>query len=415
MICRVKYKIPFCLFALSLFSRSILVDLHADVSLNPNTDVKRVKKIAVVPFSNDALGYRHTGEWETILIANGYNLVERGSIESILKEQRLSLTGMVNPNQASKIGELLGVDGIVMGRESRQKPFMGESSNGLNLVAVLMEPPPSSVKLLDMQTGQVIWQFTPKKESEASPVVNPTDTFEYLNQLRKQLKKGGWDQFPYSTYQVKDTNRTGVQDIAALTYVAFSSHRKHIHNSRIAVYPFKVDTQSDSSENLNGDTLADDMGNALISAGYDVIERTQLEEIIKEQKMNLTGAIRQEDMVKLGEIAGIQGMVFGSAYGQPEKFGYSAKLVDVESGELYWSVYGAVSFNQLSKIVKSFLKKNGVPAESAPMPRKTSQSVSTDSKGFTAPPASEPLETTLPAATTGSTVQDNDDPKSKKE
>lgn len=344
-------------FLLSFFP----ITLQADISINPNANISRVKKIAMIPYSNDALGHRHTGEWETILIGNGYQLIERANMEDILKEQKLSITGIINPNQAAKLGELLGVDGIVLGKESRQKPFMGETSNGLNLVTVLMEPSPSSVKLIDTKTGQVIWQFTPKKESEASAVVNPGLVEDYSKKLKKQLKKYNWNFLPDSDYQKSDTDRfLGISEASTLTSVSFSPYLKHIRGCRIAVYPFKVDAQADSSENLNGDTLADEIGNSLISAGYDVIERSQLETILKEQHMTLTGAIRQEDMAKLGEIVGIKGIVFGAGYGQPDKYGYSAKLVDVESGELYWSAYGAVSFNTFSELVKSFLERHGM-------------------------------------------------------
>ena len=47
----------------------------------------------------------------------------------------------------------------------------------------------------------------------------------------------------------------------------------------------------------------------------------------------------EEFITKLGKIAGLRGMVFGTVYGG-EICAYHAKLVDVETGEIYWSVYG---------------------------------------------------------------------------
>ena len=77
----------------------------------------------------------------------------------------------------------------------------------------------------------------------------------------------------------------------------------------------------------------------LLKAGYDVVDRQQLEKIIKEQKMSASGLTRVQDMAQLGKIAGLRAIVMGTVSGK-QICAYHAKLVDVETGELYWSAYG---------------------------------------------------------------------------
>jgi hypothetical protein len=61
-------------------------------------------------------------------------------------------------------------------------------------------------------------------------------------------------------------------------------------------------------------------------------------------------------MVRLGKIAGLKGIVFGSIYGS-DICAYHAKLVDVESGELYWSVFGEdCSLDDVSSLLKDAVR-----------------------------------------------------------
>ena len=50
-----------------------------------------------------------------------FRLIERQKLKSILEELSLSLTGLINPDKAKKIGKLLGVDALLFGSLSSVK------------------------------------------------------------------------------------------------------------------------------------------------------------------------------------------------------------------------------------------------------------------------------------------------------
>ncbi|MBI4669657.1 MAG: hypothetical protein HY747_10845 [Elusimicrobia bacterium] len=310
---------------------------------NLNVDVSSIRKIAVIPFASDAAQRRISGEWETVLLSLGYRVVERGSIELVLKEQGMSLSGLVNPDQAAKIGEILGVEGLVTGTPNPRPPF---HSYGIAGTPRLSEPPPTSIKLLYAMTARVIWSVAGKEMSGESVSVaqqgRAVDVGVEIS-LRKVLKAGNWSHFPLANFKSRS---------AGSTVVAFSANVKHTTGMRIGVYPFYSEGQPQK-----GQGWADKFAMAFMEAGYYVIDRIQMEKILREQKISLTGAIRPDDIIRIGKIGGLQGLVLGVAYGDP-MCAYSLKLCHVETGEVYWSAYGDdCTPSHLTDIVKEFLEQ----------------------------------------------------------
>ncbi|MBI4248974.1 MAG: caspase family protein [Elusimicrobia bacterium] len=312
----------------------------ANIARNPNIDVNRVRRVAVVPFAEDAAQGRVTGEWQTVLTALGYRVIERGDIDLLLKEHGLALSGIVNPDEAAKIGEMLGVEGIVLGRPG-SKPYITYNMMSQQETA---EPPPLSVKLIDAGTARALWSVTSQEKGEHSANIlrqgNAVER-EHVNSLRKTLKAGGWSSFPPSSYLHWGS---GVR-------IAFNPAIKHSRRLRIGVYPFKAENRKDA------DLWADKMSNALLNAGYDVIDRVQLQALMKEQKFSLSGAVKPEQMAALGEVAGIQALVFGAVYGDPV-CAYAVRLADLTTGELYWSAFGeGCELDAFSSALQSSLAK----------------------------------------------------------
>ena len=78
-------------------------------------------KIAVIEFSDlegrvNKFGKYLAEELITRLFMTGrFEVIERQLLEKVLSEQKLSLTGLIDPGSAMEIGKLLGVDAIVSG------------------------------------------------------------------------------------------------------------------------------------------------------------------------------------------------------------------------------------------------------------------------------------------------------------
>lgn len=89
----------------------------ATVAIKSDFDFARVKKVAVVGFSDSARragsGEAVAGAFEQGMLAAGYDLMERSKVEQVLREKKLSAS---DPTAASMVGKVLGVDAILLGR-----------------------------------------------------------------------------------------------------------------------------------------------------------------------------------------------------------------------------------------------------------------------------------------------------------
>jgi curli biogenesis system outer membrane secretion channel CsgG len=91
------------------------------------------KRIAVVDFE-DRAGYGHnigTGLADMLVTqlvkSEKFSVIERQELTKILEEQGLGMSGAVTPQSAAKVGQLLGVELMVMGSVSE----FGEKSSGI--------------------------------------------------------------------------------------------------------------------------------------------------------------------------------------------------------------------------------------------------------------------------------------------
>jgi TolB-like protein len=83
----------------------------------------RYQRLAVVPFdnaSNEAarqqLGKILAAQVNTLLVRDhGFNVVERAQIAKVLEEQALGQTGVLTPEAANKVGQLLDAQALVVG------------------------------------------------------------------------------------------------------------------------------------------------------------------------------------------------------------------------------------------------------------------------------------------------------------
>jgi len=76
--------------------------------------------------------------------------------------------------------------------------------------------------------------------------------------------------------------------------------------ARVAVMPF-----SGRDEEI-GLSLGEAFSTYLMDAGFDVMERAQLEKVMGEQKASLSGALADSDMAQVGKLAGVKAVVTGS-------------------------------------------------------------------------------------------------------
>lgn len=69
-----------------------------------------------------------------------------------------------------------------------------------------------------------------------------------------------------------------------------------------------------------------------------VVERTRLEQVIKELKMTRSAAFDAKSTVQLGKLLGVEYLIFGSFFNLFGKFRIDARVVKVETGEISLAV-----------------------------------------------------------------------------
>ncbi|HQO03338.1 MAG TPA: CsgG/HfaB family protein [Spirochaetota bacterium] len=131
-----------------------------DVAVNKRVDLnKRLDKIAVFPFQV------RQGQWgdefsdaitHHLFKSGRVEVVEREAMQKILKEQNLSMTGIVDDSNAARLGKLLGADVIITGRGSCLSDNTTGGKEQKNLIDTF------SLKAISVETGSLL--VTVRKE-----------------------------------------------------------------------------------------------------------------------------------------------------------------------------------------------------------------------------------------------------------
>lgn len=104
----------------------------------PTWGAEKLYRIAVLPFDDGSIKERWWGGWEVgkgvadelvtaLMDTHRFRVIEREQIKKILQEQDFGAAGRIDPGSAAKIGKILGVQLLVMGRVTE---FSMKSSGG---------------------------------------------------------------------------------------------------------------------------------------------------------------------------------------------------------------------------------------------------------------------------------------------
>ncbi len=122
-------------------------------------------RIAVLAFENnttsnlfgDKLGAAASDEVTTQLVKTGeFSVIERRQIESILAEQKLGMSGLVDAATAAKVGKLLGAQLVVVG--SITKFSLDRKSGGIRGFSATFTEAESAIdaRMIDTSTGEIL-------------------------------------------------------------------------------------------------------------------------------------------------------------------------------------------------------------------------------------------------------------------
>jgi TolB-like protein len=143
----------------------------------------------------------------------------------------------------------------------------------------------------------------------------------------------------------------------------------------VAVFPLVAQGMDNSSASILTDALSDEL---LKSRKVRVMERSQMETILREQGFQQTGSCDQNECaIQMGKLLGIDRIVVGSAGKIGNSFTLSLRAVDVTTGEILASertvTQGSIdnllteNLPPLARGIADRLSRHKAPAENAPV------------------------------------------------
>ena len=178
----------------------------------------------------------------------------------------------------------------------------------------------------------------------------------------------------------------GYKDVKASIFVSPVAGQRIYQ--KVAVLPFKAPTE------LIGSSISDLFATALLKTNkYNLVERSQMEQVLGEQALGLKGVTESSLAIRVGKMLGVQGVIVGTVpeYGSKASgaaelsaIGINARMIDVSDGGVVWSVsdsaispspIGLSSFakrmvdNLVSALFQEAIKAGDTVAANLPVPQ----------------------------------------------
>ena len=100
-----------------------------------------------------------------------------------------------------------------------------------------------------------------------------------------------------------------------------------------------IDFEGKGVSEIEASALTDRLRTEISNIGtVKLVERGEMEEILKEQAFQQTGCVSSECMVEVGQLLGVNQIVGGSISQVGRTFSVNARIIDVETGEIISSV-----------------------------------------------------------------------------
>jgi len=124
--------------------------------------VETASRIAVLEIAGDSNDIVREEIIHFLSRKKGYQVIERGDIGQILREQKLCLTGIIGPDSAVPYGKILGVNGIIFGRIQKVE----QKDKRVSVEAYL--------KIVNTESGRIIWAGVVKGYATEGPKTKET-------------------------------------------------------------------------------------------------------------------------------------------------------------------------------------------------------------------------------------------------
>ena len=118
------------------------------------------------------------------------------------------------------------------------------------------------------------------------------------------------------------------------------SPEERLSNSKIAIVGFDMrDAKTDTKLVAVSNQISEGLAIYFLNCGFNVIERSKIDLILQEMKLQTTGILSQDEAIKLGKIANVKYIVHGNGNvrvlgSSPFVHTFTLKMTNVENGKV---------------------------------------------------------------------------------
>ena len=111
----------------ALLGLGLLAGCTPKTVISQSYDFNRMDRIGIMEFASPYSGFSGVENlFAKYLIESGFKVVERAQLDQVLHEHNISVSGYLSPATTKKIGEILGVDVLLVGEVTSYTPTRTE-------------------------------------------------------------------------------------------------------------------------------------------------------------------------------------------------------------------------------------------------------------------------------------------------
>lgn len=151
--------------------KKIAVLDFADSKVKPTTSYVPLKKFGLRNFENhiyleDSGNHASASAERTLLESYLYKLVERRRLSTLLKEQKLALSGIIDANDVKEVGKISGADALLSGSvQEAYSLFTKNTRTDGSFIGTYISYVTLDIRLLDVKSGDILLACTTHRNS----------------------------------------------------------------------------------------------------------------------------------------------------------------------------------------------------------------------------------------------------------
>lgn len=289
----------------------------------------------------------------SLIKSNLFTIIDRSHREQILAEKKFQYAGVCDDACTNEIGQIIGAEYLML----------SEIIGFGDLYQV-------NIKIVNIEKGNIAEKFTNEIKGGMSGLLNGMESasqeivrrITYGSAPKTIMKQHEGITTSVGTYGSIDVTSKPVESDMVIDAFEYG-----VTTKTIAVFDFENNGIKDREVRQLTTRLESEL---VKIGGFRVVERTRIDDILKEQKLQMSGCV-EECLIDVGKMLGAEQIVMGSVGEMGGLITLSVKLVDAESGELIkTSNYDAMM--GLSELIRDGLNKVALELASIKIPSRIS-------------------------------------------